>query len=586
MKKFISLLICFLLISLISSMVLITCQSSDLNTISLPKGDSYPITELSRSDIYDTDIESIYIPDNILNIRSNAFDYCTNLKKISLHRQLQSIEPSAFADTEYYNNPDNWENGVLYIENCLIKADPEFVTDSYTVRENTTLIACEAFKDCEELNTIIIPDTVEYVGYDAFENTGYYNNPDNWENGVLYLGEILLHVSEDFTGELKIRDSIVSIADYALANCQSLTSVTTPDSLKHIGQSAFLFCRSLIEIHLGKNLKTLDSGCFNDCCNLSQISLSQDNDYFTLSDSILYNKSLTKVIRCPLTASGEITLPDSVREILPCAFSGCTQLRSVIFPKKLLFIDNSAFYSAGLTSLILPDNLRYVGDFAFASCLELTEIIIPDSVTTLGKYAFDSCVALKSVIVGKGLTYLPYACFKHCIKLTDVSLTGENINYISNLAFFETPLLKNTSNYKNNMLIISEHYLIKVSEDATYCLIPDEVTCIANNAFEKPLEKGVLKQITIPVYVCNLSESVFGGPLDGVTINYSGSTDMLTSISDIEYKKYDLHTETSRSLEQTFILLTYFCYLFILGLIIINNIKAKKIRKRGAKHEN
>ncbi len=587
MKKFISLFICFLLLLTITPCICATEAESDLNTLSLPDGNTYPVYEISQSDtVYNKTAERVVIPENILSIDDNTFSDCTELKDISIHPNLQYIGNSAFENTAYYNTPDNWKDGVLYIGNCLIKADPAVITDTYTVREGTTLIASGAFKGCEKLSTITLPNSVKYVNKYAFTNTAYYNNPDNWENGVLYLGGILLGISADFTGDLTIKDSVTSIADHAFEHCENLTSVTTPDSLMHIGKSAFIGCIALSSVHLGKAIETLGTGCFSWCLNLSQITLSQGNRNFAIYESILYNKDLTQVVCCPPRLSGNITLPETVREILPYAFLCCTKLQSVVLSENLLYIDSFAFSTTHLNSVKLPENLCYIGDYAFLDNDFITEITIPDNVKELGAYAFSESYYLRKATVGKGITSIPYSCFAYCEKLKEVTLTGNNITYISATAFENTVLVNDTSSYDSyGRLILSDRYLIRVAPDIPYCSIPENVICIADSAFAPALEKGVLKTIYIPEHIPDLYQAVFGAPLDGVTIYYAGTTDNFDHISDLDYNKLDLHTKTSHSTESLTVCLAGGFYLFIIVIVIINNTVAKKAKKRGTEND-
>lgn len=68
-----------------------------------------------------TSLESIFIPKNVTEIGSDAFYKCTNLSEIDFETGYVSIGRDAFCGTAAYNNPDNIKDGILYIDNCLIK---------------------------------------------------------------------------------------------------------------------------------------------------------------------------------------------------------------------------------------------------------------------------------------------------------------------------------------------------------------------------------------------------------------------------------------------------------------------------------
>lgn len=80
------------------------------------------------------------------------------------------------------------------------------------------------------------------------------------------------------------------------------------------------------------------------------------------------------------------------------AFSGCTNLMSVVIPNSVMSIGYSAFGNCkSLTSVVIPDSVTSIGSSAFIGCTSLTNIVIPDYVTSIGNYAFNGCSGLTSV---------------------------------------------------------------------------------------------------------------------------------------------------------------------------------------------
>ena len=78
----------------------------------------------------------------------------TSLNNIIIPSSVTSISKYAFEYTGYYNDENNWDNGVLYIGNCLIKAND--VYGDYTIKDGTKIIADSAFYYCEGLKMYII----------------------------------------------------------------------------------------------------------------------------------------------------------------------------------------------------------------------------------------------------------------------------------------------------------------------------------------------------------------------------------------------------------------------------------------------
>ena len=65
--------------------------------------------------------------------------------------------------------------------------------------------------------------------------------------------------------------------------------------------------------------------------------------------------------------------------------------------KPILKIGNKVFYEKNISSVVIPDSVTSIGDYAFAYCYSLTSVVIPDSVTSIGNYAFHGCKKLKTV---------------------------------------------------------------------------------------------------------------------------------------------------------------------------------------------
>lgn len=98
---------------------------------------------------------------------------------------------------------------------------------------------------------------------------------------------------------------------------------------------------------------------------------------FSGFETVLFNKQLTNIIHCPITAKGNYTLPDSVLSIGIEAFSHCKEL----------------------ISIKIPITLKTIGCLAFENCCSLTSLTIPASVEEIGFRCFSNCKNLKSIYI-------------------------------------------------------------------------------------------------------------------------------------------------------------------------------------------
>ena len=87
-----------------------------------------------------TSLENVFIPKNVSEIEHSAFYKCTSLSDIDFESGYLSIGSNAFYGTAAYNNPDNFKDGFLYIDNCLI-AEITPGTDTLVLGTEITSVA-------------------------------------------------------------------------------------------------------------------------------------------------------------------------------------------------------------------------------------------------------------------------------------------------------------------------------------------------------------------------------------------------------------------------------------------------------------
>lgn len=575
MKKLSSIMICIIL--MISMVTVSASAATNEGVLTLPEDDGtgYPVTGISDSYSYDEEVHKVIVPENIVRLGEQAFYACTNLNQIKLHDKIQRIGKQAFEKTSYYEDADNWSEGVLYIGDALIKADPDVISGTYQIKAGTRLIADGAFEGCENLAALALPETVEYIGADAFLGTGLVDNKENWSNNALIIEHALISVDKEYNGVFSVPDGVRTIADCAFEHAK-VTEVTTPETLKFIGYNAFWDCQELVSISLGKSVETLGRGPFRMCNKLQTITVHEDNENFAVIDGVLYNYQLSSVIRCPQTLSGKVALPHSIRKINAYAFEWCTGIESIEIPEGCVFIGNSAFSTCeNLSDVFLPKTLEYIDSSAFSYCNSIDSIVIPDSVYYLGKYAFNCCHNLKEVEIGDGVEELKYCLFESCEKLNTVTL-GENIKEIDETAFLFTRYVSNVSNYHNGLLISSDKYLIKVAQDVTTCYIPNGIAIVADGAFEYPSEEGYLSEVHVPSSIERMNWGAFHEIPENTPVYFDGSIERFIDITNFDWDCINLYTSDFNSSVWSVVISLGVLIVLGVGMVILNLIKRRQ----------
>ncbi|MBQ9359473.1 MAG: leucine-rich repeat protein [Lachnospiraceae bacterium] len=167
--------------------------------------------------------------------------------------------------------------------------------------------------------------------------------------------------------KLVIEDGITSIGAASFWGFSNLTSVDIADSVTSIGNLSFQNCDLLENVELPASLTELGPRVFFSCDKLKEISISQDNKDFKVVDSVVFDENMTKLYCYP--AGKEDTayeVPDTVTEL----FTGCFA------------------FAQNLTSVTLPEGLKYIDADVFRDCSNISELDIPSTVERISEAVF------------------------------------------------------------------------------------------------------------------------------------------------------------------------------------------------------
>ena len=237
-----------------------------------------------------------------------------------------------------------------------------------------------------------------------------------------------------------INAGVTSVGHYAFMRDTNLTRVSVPSNINFIGHLSFFGCTNLTSVTLKnfsrKNFPTrnyIDGSAFAFCIRLSAIEIPPNIEF--IGDNAFHG----------CTRLTSVTLPAALNRIGNNVFSGCTRLKKIYYAAGFKFANklnegNSAtlipyptaqpkwkwkliggvltIYGAGpMRDYLLPNNpppwygkrasiksvlikrdITYLGDYAFADCVNLTRAVIASGVTSINQKAFAGCTSL-----GKGI---------------------------------------------------------------------------------------------------------------------------------------------------------------------------------------
>lgn len=217
-------------------------------------------------------ITSINIPNSVVTIGGGAFKGCIFLDSLNLGNSVQSIGKEAFSANaiKSLTTPASLKTIVSgAFSNCQSLTDVDL---SRSTRLHS--VSDKLFYYCSNLSTIKLPNSVSDIGHDAFSNTAWDASlPDglNYASLVAYRYKGVMPSNT----HIDIVEGTKGIADDCFADCDSLVSISLPNSLLFIGEEAFSYCKNLASIIIPDNVTNIEKYAFVHCENLSSAVLGK-----------------------------------------------------------------------------------------------------------------------------------------------------------------------------------------------------------------------------------------------------------------------------------------------------------------------
>ena len=228
----------------------------------------------------------------VIGMYHSIFEKCDFISEVTFPETLRTVIFNSRADISTCMTNTQWyqsqPDGVYYAANVAIGYKGDMPANStITFREGTLGIGSRAFRKQKNLVGITIPESLLMISDDAFAGSGlaevtipcslqYYFGAFGSCNALKRvtfqegIEEIRGTVSGSAVEEVILPSTLVTIGEKAFMRCESLLSITLPDSVRVIKDSAF-YDSGLVHIELNDGLLFIGKNAFMGCRDLKSI---------------------------------------------------------------------------------------------------------------------------------------------------------------------------------------------------------------------------------------------------------------------------------------------------------------------------
>ena len=483
--------------------------------------------------INDEKLTALTFTDDITVVQNCAFENCISLTSVTIPDSVTELGDYVFSNCSKITEAT--------IGNVVLQKSFNFVFSScesltkVTVMDSVTAIPERAFYSCDKITDVILPTGLSSIMNSAFNGCSKLVNI-NFPETVTYIGSAAFMSCSNLS-EISLPDGVTEIKERAFSYCNKLTELKLPESLTTIGDEAFRKC-GFEKLVIPNNVKKIGKGAFL-CYSLKEITIpfvggdaeAAENSKITFfgyifgdeSDSS-YRDKVTKIQQY----SGWNTSVTSVSAYynIPNSLEKVTVTGGNVF--------GGAFTRcANITTVILEDGVKSLGDEAFRDCEKLSEITIGNGITEIGSAAFDCDDELVNVSIGSSVTSIGTEAFSCCSKLTSIELPA-GICEIGSHAFYKTGLTR----------VVVPQSVTSIGNWAFWgCESLSDLTIgqyVIDTKFDN-FEIHGLRNLILQDGVTNIPEETFSFGVDSISIPSSVTTVgykacLYTSIPEIKYR--------------------------------------------------
>lgn len=377
---------------------------------------------INKGLFYNSNIQSIIIPNTIIEIEEKAFQG-SNLSEILFEENslLEIIGKQVFFNVVNLTHIDIPNSVVIIKEYAFSSTGLEKIIFD----ENSKLehLETHAFNRAQALQEIVLPNSLQTIGQYAFKNvvptkfsTPFFGSSrestsdrgfdylfDWWDyaktidevkiTGIDELESNYFGNSLVFIGGFVVTSNLKYIGSNIFSNTNyDFKTLVFEEGVEYIEDNAFKGLKYVEEIILPRSLKYIGYKAFSGLTNLETL-IFLDGDEILVSDDFAFFEA---------TNLKTLILPSNLEVISKGMFSGVKNLEILTIPKTVKVIEDNAFSNINsLTDLIFEEGtqIQSLGDYSFSVPKNLKELILPDSLLEIGEGAFLGAESVETLYI-------------------------------------------------------------------------------------------------------------------------------------------------------------------------------------------
>lgn len=280
---------------------------------------------------------TVYFPDTVTDISNNTFQHNRNLKKVVIFGNCELSYLDGFDDCGL-ENIEIYSDRIIDIKHDCFSWCIKLL--SFIIPESVIYIGRQAFQNIR-VKSLYIPKNVSSIGDNVIvrsinletiivdENNSKYDSRNNC-NAIIDNNRLIQGCKNTI-----IPTDIDSIASYAFYD-MDLKEIIIPNNIVYLGSYVFKY-NPIDNIIIPESIIYIGTGCFSGT-NIS----NNENNWI---NGILYISNCIVSVKDGI--SGEITILDNTRLICYIAFSNRGDLTKINIPNSLEYINDHAFSNMG-----------------------------------------------------------------------------------------------------------------------------------------------------------------------------------------------------------------------------------------------